>query len=383
MAEKISNQIKLNLHQVKPLLMEVFQAGLVPMLHSSPGVGKSAIMQQIADEMNLLLLDIRLANYDPVDLNGFPNVNMETKRSSFYPPEDFPLEGDELPVKPEFQRQWDREISKAANMQPDEKKLFLKSLKKRCCYRGWLVFLDELPAAVRATQAAAYKLVYDKKIGKHNLHPNIIMAGAGNLSTDNAISNDSGTAMQSRLMHFEVASDWTCWVPHAEKSGFDHRLIAWARWKKVVNNFDPEHDEYTFQCERTMEFTSKVIIKKPEITKDHTALIAAAMGLGAATEFILFCEVYDKLPKIDDILADPLGTEVPDDAATLYALTGIIGKSLEDSNLDDFLEYITRMPLEFQIITLRNPIQQNENFINNPGIAAWSVKNAKRLNSVV
>jgi len=46
-----------------------FKNKLVPMVCGSPGTGKSAIMHQIADKYQLKLIDIRLSQCDPTDLN--------------------------------------------------------------------------------------------------------------------------------------------------------------------------------------------------------------------------------------------------------------------------------------------------------------------------
>lgn len=42
---------------------------LVPFIQSSPGIGKSSIVRQIAKEGNLVLIDHRLSTSDPTDLN--------------------------------------------------------------------------------------------------------------------------------------------------------------------------------------------------------------------------------------------------------------------------------------------------------------------------
>ena len=52
------------------LLTDIMMAGHVPMLTSSPGLGKSSIAAQIAKKHNLKLIDIRLAQSDPTDLNN-------------------------------------------------------------------------------------------------------------------------------------------------------------------------------------------------------------------------------------------------------------------------------------------------------------------------
>lgn len=50
-------------------LMDVLKAGHVPMLKGSPGVGKSDIISKLADDHKLKVIDLRLSQCDPTDLN--------------------------------------------------------------------------------------------------------------------------------------------------------------------------------------------------------------------------------------------------------------------------------------------------------------------------
>jgi MoxR-like ATPase len=43
---------------------------LVPMLVGSPGAGKSALIHSVAKHYNLKLIDVRLSQCDPTDLNA-------------------------------------------------------------------------------------------------------------------------------------------------------------------------------------------------------------------------------------------------------------------------------------------------------------------------
>lgn len=60
-------QVKIS--QAASMVTSLIKAKLVPMIHGSPAVGKSAIGQQIAKEYNLKLIDMRLSQCDPTDLN--------------------------------------------------------------------------------------------------------------------------------------------------------------------------------------------------------------------------------------------------------------------------------------------------------------------------
>ena len=94
------------------------------MIWGPPGVGKSAIVKQVADESDLELRDVRAILLDPVDLRGLPHINGDG-RAHWAVPEFLPREG-----------------------------------------KG-ILFLDELTAAPQLTQAACYQLILDRKLGEY------------------------------------------------------------------------------------------------------------------------------------------------------------------------------------------------------------------------
>lgn len=340
-----NEDVYVNLEQAKDMVIDVFKAGLVPYVQGSPGVGKSAMAAAIAEAFNLLLIDIRLSTYDPTDLNGFPSPNLETRRSGYLPPEDFPLEGDPIPAG----------------------------------YNGWLILLDELPSAALSVQAAAYKVIFDKKIGQHPIHKKAVMMAAGNLVTDNAIVNEIGTAMQSRLIHILVKSNLHSWVKVAEDHDFDQRVISFVNFLGVCNDFNPEHSDNTFMCERTLEFLHKLIHKKAEITQNDYPLLAGTIGKGQARQFIGFCQVYAELPTFQEILANPDTARIPKEKAAMFALTGMLSKQGNEENIPTLMPYILRLDIEFQVITLRSLIRKYPGIMSSPEILQWSMSNIEVL----
>ena len=45
------------------------QANVVPLIKGPPGIGKSAMVRKIAQDHKLKLIDLRLSQCDPTDLN--------------------------------------------------------------------------------------------------------------------------------------------------------------------------------------------------------------------------------------------------------------------------------------------------------------------------
>ncbi len=145
-------------NQAAQEIVACISAGLTPLLSGSPGTGKSSLMNQVAKDYQLKLLDLRLSQCTPEDLQGYPMRN--GNKATFTPFDIFPLEGEEIPEG----------------------------------YEGWILFLDELTSATKPVQAAAYKLILDRMVGSYRLHPNVAIVGAGNKMTDRAVVNQMSTA---------------------------------------------------------------------------------------------------------------------------------------------------------------------------------------------
>lgn len=311
------------------------QKGLVPLLLSAPGVGKSATVKQVAEDYGLQLIDIRLSQALPEDLNGFPKITDDensSPKAKFIPFDTFPLKGDELP----------------------EGK------------NGWLLFLDELTSAQKPVQAAAYKLVLDRQIGNHDLHSNCFIVGAGNRVKDRAVANAMSTALQSRLISYELEVDVDEWIEMALNNRFDSRVISFIGFsRKRLHDFQPDHQDKTFPCPRTWEFVSKLIQGESDLS-DFGPDIEGAVGEGAAAEFMTYAREFTDLPKYADIVSNPKGIAVPQKNSTRYAVTSMLIDATKDRDLADIIVFMKRMDIELQIVFVRgynalNPTSKQTN----------------------
>jgi hypothetical protein len=322
------------------------RAGLVPMLHGSPAMGKSSIVKQIAEDFNLELIDLRLSQCDPTDLLGFPFIDKEAGKAQYVPMATFPIEGDTPPA------------GKA----------------------GWLLFLDEINSADRATQKAAYKLVLDKMVGMEKLHSSVALMAAGNLATDNAIVEEMGTALQSRMVHIEATVNHKDWIEWADAQGIDHKIISFINFKPtLLYSFDPDHSDKTFASPRTWEFADKLLKAIPENDSTLRPLIIGTIGEGPGAEFLSFCRVYGSLPTLDQLLIDPENAPLSTEVSVMYAMTGFIAHNINESNAQALMTYVSRMSLEFQIITIRSAIRIEKSILTNEAVQNWISRNQSEL----
>lgn len=342
----MSNAIKITTKTAKENLLDVLRAELVPMLCSSPGIGKSSIAHEIAKDAKLKVIDLRLSQCDPTDLNGFPTINKEKGKAGYVPMDTFPLEGDPIPKG----------------------------------YNGWLLLMDELNSAPLAVQAASYKIILDNMIGQQRLHKKVAIMGAGNLQSDKAIVNRMSTALQSRMVHFEMEIHNDHWSEWANQAGVDLRIQAFIKFKPdALHSFNPSHNDKTYACPRTWDFLSRIIKGWKEIKSTKLAVMSGTIGEGMAREFFGFCSIFESLPTIEEFIRAPESVVISQEPSIRYAISGLLAHHIDETNVDKLIVAVNRLPMEFQVITLVPVLKRIPKLVRDPSVRKWVSTNAQDL----
>ena len=335
----------ITLNQVSTYLPALLKAGIVPYLKGSPGIGKSAIAHQVAQNFGLKVIDVRLAECDPTDLQGFPYFNQETHKASYYPLETFPTESDQLPTG----------------------------------YNGWLILLDEFSNAPMSVQSAAYKLILDRMVGQHKLHPRAVIIAAGNLETDNAAAQPMSSALVSRFAIFEVTlnqKDWNAW---AATTGIDYRITAYMNFRPDhLYTFNPNTAEQPYACPRTWSLLDK-LLKQLSVPVPDPLLMASLIGEGVAAEFSTFLHLQKDLPVFETIIKDPENCQLAKELSIRYATMGMLCQKVSKETLPQVIKFIERFTEDLQIIAMRELGQRHKQLLSEPSFSAWQTKLSKIL----
>lgn len=341
--------MNLTLARVKPLIQICLRTKKVPYLASSPGLGKTSLMRQIAKENNLELIITNLGDADPTDFKGLP-FNLNNEEATFLPFDDLPTENT---PKPEGKD-------------------------------GWLIFLDELPSASRAVMASAHKLVLDRLAGSRPLHKRALVVAAGNLATDNTHYVPMTTPLASRMVHFEVKADLDAFINWAIKNEVDNSIIGFLRFRPdLLHKFDRTLQENTFPCPRTWgDLLSPLVKELPEgpISEDMAPLIDGCIGRGASAEFRAFRAFFEQIPTLADILSSPSGTKVPSELGLQYALTSMLTSNIDPNNAEAIMEYVNRLPIEMQATLVITAARANTELLKIDSFMEWVDKNFERFN---
>lgn len=322
------NQIKESLKTLMPLKQPVF-------LWGAPGVGKSQVVAQVAEEMGLQLTDVRAVLLDPVDLRGLPSVQDGT--AHWCPPSFLPSEGEGV------------------------------------------LFLDELNAAPPLVQAACYQLVLDRRVGEYVLPDGWTVVAAGNRETDRAVTHRMPSALANRFVHLDFKVDVDAWLEWAEEQGLAEEVLSFIRFRpNLLHNFDPKKNEKAFPSPRSWEFAAR-IVASTDNRELELSLLKGTVGPGAAAEFAGFSRMFRQLPDPDAVINQPDTAVVPEEPATLYALCEALAKRAGADTADSIVTYASRLPSEFGVLLVRDAVKTHRGVVETPAFSHWATANADVL----
>lgn len=324
----------MNLKRARDLLKLYTSANIPTFLWGPPGVGKSSLIHQEAAEQNMNVIDFRCSTRDPVALMGIPSVEGDTARWKV--PDEFP--------------QVERDGA-----------------------AGYL-FLDELNVAAPSMQAAAFGLVLDRKVGEYVLPKGWRVIAAGNRQSDKAAAQRMPSALANRFAHIDVDADVDTTVQHFIDLDVDPLMIAFLRFRPaLLLNMEGGADLRAFPTPRSWEQAAKVI-KAPEILRGEA--VRGIVGDGAAAELEGFIRVYQQLPSLDLVLANPNSAPVPTEPAAKFAISAGLARKVDAKSFENGMIYMQRISgREFNIMFTVDAVKRDKKLSHTQTFVDWSVRN--------
>lgn len=298
------------------------------MLWGAPGVGKSESVFNIARTLEeetgkkVIVKDVRLSLFNPVDLRGIPSPNAEKTEAVWLKPSIFKFDEGEDIIN--------------------------------------ILFLDEISTCSAAVQACAYQITLDRKIGEHVLPDNVIVMAAGNRKQDKSVSIQMPKALANRMLHFDVTSDLKSWKEWALKNDIDYRVIGFLEYKpNYLEVSASSSNDLAYPTPRSWAKVSE-IMKTLGDTDNANLLISATVGMGVASEFLQFCRCVDKLPDVNKIFEGECKWE-PMDVDIIYSLITAMTMKFREyieagKKVNNAIKYALQLPIEFSLMLHQNVV---------------------------
>lgn len=330
MAGKMTDLTSLNVDTLVRILSRTYISMLktgVPvaafpsvMLWGPPGVGKSQGIREIGSKIEeetgkkVVITDVRLLLFNPVDLRGIPTANEDRTLAVWLKPSIFQMDPSENVVN--------------------------------------ILLLDEISAAPQSVQAAAYQITLDRTVGEHRLPDNCIVIAAGNRVTDRSVAYNMPKALANRLCHIEIESDHKSWHSWAVSVGIHPIVTGFLDYNpSMLMGFDATSDGLAFPTPRSWEMVSNILNHVSENIDEVFPMIAGCIGDAAAFELRTWSEIYSKIPPIEDIFKGNTA-EVTSRPQILFALSANFAPYAEkhhsDEELSNAISYVSKLPVEFR-----------------------------------
>lgn len=294
-------------------------AAVIPpiLIHSSPGVGKSSIVRQVARKLGIGFVDVRLAEMESVDIRGLPSVDKEQGVMKWNAP-DF----------------WPRD--------PKSK---------------GIIFLDELTSCDKSCQVAAYELILDRKIGDFYKVPNgWYIVSAGNLTTDRAVAMSMSSALSNRFMHVEIEADPEQWCSWAMTHDIHPSVTGFIQFRpENLFNMEKENLERGWPSPRSWDRVSQMVKIYGDNEDLLRKIVYGLVGPAKGIEFIEFHRLNKSFDNIVDMMLGKIPIKIPEKNDMLYAMCSTMiyvlwrGKNdaEEKQRLDGFFKILCDMRPEF------------------------------------
>lgn len=245
------------------------------------GIGKSESMEELAHNLGIGYIDIRLLLYSETDLKGIPYPD-ENHRYTIW------LQNKILPMA-------DRDGDKG------------------------ILVLDEITSCNKSLRTAAYQLLNERKLGEYTLPDKWLVVCLGNGEEDGGDFEGMEGNFANRCSLYRVMAETEAWKDWAVAHGVNPLVIGYINFNQAdLHTFDPDNDDNVlFASPRSWKAVSDILNSDGNTMSDRLTYLRVIgnVGMQVGSRFKAFCTYKDKAIDTMDILENgveyiPENTEI-------------------------------------------------------------------------
>ena len=305
--------------QARKSLLKAFKTRRPLFLWGPPGIGKSELVADLAEELGGHMIDLRLGQMEPTDIRGIPFYNKDLGKMDWAPPVELP----------------DEELASQ--------------------YPVVVLFLVEMNSAAPSVQSAAYQLILNRRVGKYRLPDNVVMVAAGNRESDKGVTYRMPTPLANRFLHQEMKVDFASYQEWAVKNNIHKDVVGYLSFSKQdLQDFDAKSASRAFATPRTWTFVSELLEDDDGDDDTLMNLIAGTIGEGLAVKFMAHRKIAGRMPRPEDILSGKEKELNVKEVSAMYSLVismcyelkGAVERKVSDKQFhemaDNFFAYMMK-----------------------------------------
>lgn len=260
-------------------------------------------------------------------------------------------------------------------------------------YDRFFLFLDEYGQGEPDVKRASAELLLNGCIGPHRLPPLSVRIAATNKGARYGVTKDFDFVI-NRRSEYDIQDDLTSWLTWADKP-YVHDGKQW-NVMPVTKAFAAQHPNILFEEEPKVQgswctprslcgadrFLQMVEQQIGRIDPNDTCIgegVAAKVGVPAAGAYVGWLKFRLELPQYADVVADPVGTPVPEKPDMKMLMAYEMAARTEKQGLPAVIAYMQRMPKDLAITYVVSLIRRDKMMLAEDAMQAWSAKNATLL----
>jgi hypothetical protein len=294
------------------------------LLVGEPGLGKSSIMDQTRLALGMDMILSHPVTGDSTDAKGFPVT--------------YTKDGEQL-----------------ADFIPYGDLRFAMKAQKPTLW-----FIDDLGQAPPSVQASYMQLLLAREINGKAISPHIRFAAATNGRAGRMGVSGILEPVKSRFGTIvELIADIDEFCAWGYKNKLYPTILGYLRFNsKELQNFQANKDMEQSPSPRTWHKLSN-LLKTAEASTSLPSqlrhkLIVGAVGEGAAISYTAYEKVYQHLPDIDGIIANPDTFVCPSRPDIIYAIASSLAIKTTIYNIDQIVKLTARMPKQFGAVLMHD-----------------------------
>ncbi|MCD8148521.1 MAG: AAA family ATPase [Clostridiales bacterium] len=262
-------------------------------LLGAPGIGKTAIMEQIVEELGLALVSYSMTHHTRQSALGLPFISHKNYGATEFDVSEYTMS----------------EIIASVY------EMMEKSGKKE-----GILFLDEINCVSETLAPSMLQFLQFKTFGKHRVPDGWVIATAGNPPQFNRSVREFDVVTLDRLKVLEVEADYDTWRKYAVNKGIHGSILTYLDIKKsdfyVIEN---TVDGKSYVTARGWEDLSETIYmyEENDFAVDETLISQYLRNRRIAREFAAYYDLYQKYKqdyRVQQILAGKMDADIRDRA---------------------------------------------------------------------
>lgn len=258
-------------------------------LMGPPGIGKTAIMQQVAEELEVCLISYSMTHHTRQSALGLPMI---------------------------VQKEYDGKEYSISEYTMSEIIASVYEMMEQTGLREGILFLDEVNCVSETLTPVMLQFLQYKTFGKHRLPAGWIVVAAGNPPEYNRSARDFDVVTWDRLKRVDVEPDYAAWKEFAQKKGTHASVLTYLDIRK--DNFfrvEATVDGKQFVTPRGWSDLSDMIrlYEEDGMSVDRELIGQYVQSPEIADDFAVYYELYNKYRsdyQVDSILAGTASEEI-------------------------------------------------------------------------